>query len=124
MILTTTEQVPGHRVAAIIGIARGSSIRAKHIGRDLITALRSLIGGELKEYGELIVETRKLSLERMEQQAERMGANAVINVRFETSQVMAGAAELLAYGTAVKLESISESGGAGSRTVDDGAKRE
>lgn len=104
MIVTTTEQVPGYAVREILGIARGSSIRAKHLGKDLITGLRSIIGGELKEYGELIVETRKQSLDRMRAQAERMGADAVVNVRFETSQVMAGAAELLAYGTAVKLE--------------------
>ena len=104
MILTTTERVPGHAVTEILGIARGSSIRAKHVGKDLLTVLRSLVGGELKEYGELLVETRKLSLDRMRQQAERMGADAVINVRFETSQVLAGAAELLAYGTAVKLQ--------------------
>lgn len=103
MIITTTEQVPGHTVAQILGIARGSSIRAKHLGKDVITALRNIVGGELKEYGELLVETRKQSLDRMQLQAERMGADAVVNVRFETSQVMAGAAELLAYGTAVKL---------------------
>lgn len=109
MIITTTEEVPGQTVAEILGIARGSSIRAKHLGKDLITALRGLVGGELKEYGELIVETRKLSLQRMQSQAERMGADAVVNVRFETSQVMAGAAELLAYGTAVKLQATEPS---------------
>jgi uncharacterized protein YbjQ (UPF0145 family) len=103
MIVTTTEQIPGQTVTEILGIARGSSIRAKHLGKDLITALRSIVGGELKEYGELIVETRKQSLDRMQLQAERMGADAIVTVRFETSQVMAGAAELLAYGTAVKI---------------------
>jgi uncharacterized protein YbjQ (UPF0145 family) len=112
MIVTTTEHIPDRAVTQILGIARGSSIRAKHLGKDLITALRSIVGGELKEYGELIVETRKQSLERMQLQAERMGADAVVNVRFETSQVMAGAAELLAYGTAVKLQLTNDMPGA------------
>ena len=104
MIITTTENLPGQQVSEILGVARGSSIRAKHIGKDIITGLRTLVGGELKEYGELIVETRNQSLQRMEQQARQMGADAVINVRFETSQVMKGASELLAYGTAVTLK--------------------
>ena len=105
MIITTTETIPGQQVGEILGVARGSSIRAKHIGKDILTGLRTLVGGELKEYGELIVETRNQSLQRMEQQARQLGADAVINVRFETSQVMKGASELLAYGTAVTLKS-------------------
>ena len=107
MIVTTTETVPGHEVSEILGVARGSSIRAKHIGKDIVTGLRTLVGGELKEYGELIVETRNQSLQRMEKQARQLGADAVINVRFETSQVMKGASELLAYGTAVTLKPSS-----------------
>ena len=77
MIVTTTETVPGHEVSEILGVARGSSIRAKHIGKDIVTGLRTLVGGELKEYGELIVETRNQSLQRMEKQARQLGAERV-----------------------------------------------
>ena len=104
MILVTTDFVPGHRVTESLGLVRGSTIRAKHIGKDIIAGLRTLFGGEIKEYTEMLVESRAESMRRMEAQAERLEADAVINVRFVTSQVMAGAAELLAYGTAVKLE--------------------
>ena len=91
-------------VAESLGLVRGSTIRAKHLGKDFLAALRTLVGGEIKEYTEMLIESRNESLRRMEAQAEKLGADAVINVRFVTSQVMAGAAELLAYGTAVKLE--------------------
>ena len=104
MIVVTTDYVPGHRVTEAVGIARGSTIRAKHVGKDLLAALRTLVGGEIKEYTEMLVEARNESTKRMVAQAEKMGGDAVINVRFVTSQVMAGAAELLAYGTAVKIE--------------------
>ena len=103
MIIVTTEQVPGHTVVEALGVVRGSSIRAKHVGKDIVAGLRSIVGGEVKEYTEMLIETRNESLRRMSAMAEKMGADAVINVRFTTSQVMAGAAELLAYGTAVKL---------------------
>ena len=104
MILVTTDFVPGHRVTESLGLVRGSTIRAKHVGKDIIAGLRTLFGGEIKEYTEMLVESRAESMRRMEAQAEKLKADAVINVRFVTSQVMAGAAELLAYGTAVKLE--------------------
>jgi uncharacterized protein YbjQ (UPF0145 family) len=104
MIIVTTDFVPGYRVGKCLGIARGSTIRAKHVGKDIVAGLRTLFGGEIKEYTEMLVESRAESMRRMEEQAERMKADAVINVRFVTSQVMAGAAELLAYGTAVQLE--------------------
>jgi len=104
MIIVNTDFVPGHRVSKICGMVRGSTIRAKHIGKDLLAALRTLVGGEIKEYTEMLVEARNEALKRMEQQAEALNADAVINVRFATSQVMSGAAELLAYGTAVVLE--------------------
>jgi uncharacterized protein YbjQ (UPF0145 family) len=104
MIIVNTDFVPGHRVSEVRGLVRGSTIRAKHIGKDLLAALRTLVGGEIKEYTEMLVEARNESLRRMELQAEKLQADAIINCRFVTSQVMSGAAELLAYGTAVMLE--------------------
>jgi uncharacterized protein YbjQ (UPF0145 family) len=104
MIIVNTDFVPGQRVSKVCGMVRGSTIRAKHIGKDLLAALRTLVGGEIKEYTEMLVESRNESLKRMELQARELNADAVINVRFVTSQVMSGAAELLAYGTAVMLE--------------------
>jgi len=104
MITVNTDFVSGHRISETLGIVRGSTIRAKHLGKDIIAGLRTLIGGEIKEYTEMIVESRNESMRRMEAQAKKLGADAVVNVRYVTSQVMTGAAELLAYGTAVKLE--------------------
>jgi uncharacterized protein YbjQ (UPF0145 family) len=104
MIVVNTDFVPGHKVSESLGLVRGSTIRAKHVGKDIVAGLRTLFGGEIKEYTEMLIESRAESIQRMEAQAERLKADAVINVRFVTSQVMAGAAELLAYGTAVKLE--------------------
>ncbi len=104
MIVVTTDFIPGHQIREAVGMVRGSTIRAKHIGKDIVAGLRTLLGGEIKEYTEMLVEARAESMRRMELQAEKLGANAIINVRFVTSQVMAGAAELLAYGTAVKVE--------------------
>jgi len=103
MQIHNTDYVPGQRVIESLGLVRGSTIRAKHIGKDIMAGLRMLVGGEIKEYSEMIIESRNEAVRRMQAQAERLGADAVINVRFVTSQVMAGAAELLAYGTAVKL---------------------
>ena len=103
MIVVNTDYVPGHRVTEALGVVRGSTIRSKHIGKDILAGLRSIIGGEVKEYTEMLVEARNESLRRMADQAESIRADAVINVRFVTSQVMSGAAELLAYGTAVKI---------------------
>jgi uncharacterized protein YbjQ (UPF0145 family) len=107
MILVTTDFVSGYRVTESLGLVRGSTIRAKHVGKDIVASLRTIFGGEIKEYTEMLVESRAESMRRMEAQAEKLKADAVINVRFVTSQVMAGAAELLAYGTAVKLEKES-----------------
>lgn len=103
MIVVNTETVPGHEVAEALGIVRGSTIRAKHIGRDIMASLRNVVGGEVKEYTEMLTETRNESVHRMKQEARALGADAVVNLRFSTSQVMAGAAELLAYGTAVRF---------------------
>ncbi len=104
MIVVTTDFVQGRKISEMLGLVRGSTIRAKHLGKDIMAGLRSLVGGEIKEYTEMLIESRNESLRRMEAHAEKLGADAVINVRFVTSQVMGGAAELLAYGTAVKLE--------------------
>ena len=104
MITVTTDFLPGKEISEAIGVVRGSTIRAKHIGKDIMAGLRMLIGGEVKEYTEMLTEARNESVRRMEAQAEKMGADAVINLRYMTSQVMSGAAEMLAYGTAVKLK--------------------
>ena len=106
MIIVNTETVPGYRVKETLGIARGNTIRAKHVGKDILAGFRMLIGGEIKEYTEMLTEARNAALQRMEWDAENKGADAVVNMRFVTSQVMSGAAELLAYGTAVKLEKV------------------
>ena len=104
MIVVNTETVPGHGVVEALGVVRGSTIRAKHIGKDIMASLRNIVGGEVKEYTEMLTETRNESVQRMKREAAALGADAVVNLRFTTSQVMAGAAELLAYGTAVKIE--------------------
>ncbi len=106
MIIVTTDFIPGYEITETLGVARGSTIRAKHIGKDILAGLRMLIGGEIKEYTEMLTEARNAAMQRMEWDAENLGADAVVNVRFATSQVMSGAAELLAYGTAVKLKRV------------------
>jgi uncharacterized protein YbjQ (UPF0145 family) len=105
MIITNVENVPGKVIAEHFGIVQGSTVRAKNVGRDIMASLKNLVGGELKGYTELLNEARRESLDRMEEQAKTMGANAVVNVRFATSSVAQGASELFAYGTAVRLES-------------------
>lgn len=103
MILTNVEAVPGKQIAEHYGIVQGSTIRAKHVGRDIMAGLKNIVGGELKGYTELLVEARKEAIARMTAQAQELGANAIVNVRFSTSSVAQGAAEILCYGTAVKL---------------------
>ena len=103
MILSTTENLPGKKVTEILGIARGSTVRARNIGRDLFAGLKNIIGGELSEYTKLQAESREQALQRMIQDAERLGADAIINIRISTSVITQGAAEILAYGTAVKI---------------------
>lgn len=102
MIVVSTESVPGYQITESLGIVRGSTIRAKHIGKDFMAALRNIVGGEVKEYTEMLIEARNESMNRMVAHAEKLGADAVVGVRFVTSQVMAGAAELSCYGTAVR----------------------
>ncbi len=103
MIIVTTDFIPGKQISETLGIARGSTIRAKHVGKDILATFRMLVGGELKEYSEMFVEARNEAQNRMISHAEKINADAIINVRYTTSQVAAGAAELLVYGTAVKL---------------------
>ena len=103
LIIVTTPDVPGRPISETIGLVRGNTIRAKHVGKDILASLRMLVGGEIKEYTEMLTEARNEALLRMKAEATDQGADAVVNVRFITSQVMSGAAELLAYGTAVKL---------------------
>ena len=104
MTLTNIESVPGKTITKFYGLVSGSTVRAKHIGRDLMASLKNIVGGELKGYTELLQEARDDALARMIAQAESLGANAVVNVRFSTSSVTQGAAELFAYGTAVTVE--------------------
>lgn len=103
MILTTTETVPGKEITELLGIARGSTVRARNVGRDFIAGLKNIVGGELDEYTKLQAESREQAMHRMIQDAQKMGADAIVNVRLATSVVTQGAAEILAYGTAVKL---------------------
>ncbi len=104
MILVNTDNVPGREITTTLGLVRGSTIRSKHVGKDLLAVFRMVVGGEIKEYTEMLDEARSQAVQRMVQEAERLGADAVVNLRFTTSQVMSGAAEILAYGTAVKLK--------------------
>jgi uncharacterized protein YbjQ (UPF0145 family) len=104
MVVVNTEAIPGHTIREIKGLVQGNTIRAKHLGRDFAAGLKNLVGGELVGYTELLVEARRQALERMLAQAEQLGANAVVNVRFTTSAITQGAAELYAYGTAVVAE--------------------
>ncbi|MBC7114269.1 MAG: YbjQ family protein [Archaeoglobi archaeon] len=106
MIVTTTDFVPGYEVSEILGVVFGNTVRAKHIGKDITAALKNIVGGELEEYTEMLRDAREEAMNRMINEAKKLGADAVLNVRFTTSQTMAGAAELLAYGTAVKLRKL------------------
>ena len=104
MLMTNLESVPGRAVVRHLGLVQGSTVRTKNIGRDIMAGLKNLVGGELKGYTELLREARQEAMDRLAQQAAAAGANAVLNVRFTTSSVAQGAAELLAYGTAVELD--------------------
>ena len=104
LILTNLETVPGRRILEHYGLVSGSTVRAKHVGRDIAASLKNIVGGELKGYTELLRESRDEAVRRMVEQARALGANAVINIRFSTSSITQGAAELYAYGTAVRVE--------------------
>jgi uncharacterized protein YbjQ (UPF0145 family) len=106
MIISTTDFIPGKKVVKIFGVVTGNTVRARHIGKDILAALKNLVGGEIQEYTKLLSEAREQALDRMKEKAKELGANAVINVRFSTSYVMQNAAEILVYGTAVYVEEI------------------
>ena len=104
MIITTSGQVEGTKITKTVGLVKGSTIRAKHVGRDIMAGFRQFVGGEISEYTKMMAEAREESIRRMEEDAEKKGANAIISTRFATSMVMSNAAEVLAYGTGVVLE--------------------
>ena len=103
MIISTTEYVAGREVAKTLGVARGSTVRARHIGRDITAALKNIVGGEVSEYTKLQADAREQAIQRLVADAEKMGADAIVGMRITTALVATGAAEILAYGTAVKL---------------------
>ena len=104
MLITNIETIPGKKIVKLFGLVTGSTVRAKHVGRDIMAGFKNIFGGELKGYTELLAESRAQSIERMVEQAAGMGANAIVNVRFSTSSIAAGAAELYVYGTAVQVQ--------------------
>lgn len=104
MIIVTSDGIEGKRIVKTLGLVKGSTIRARHVGRDITASLRSIVGGEITEYTKLMAEAREQAIHRMVEQAEKMGANAIVDTRFVTSMVMSGASELLVYGTAVVVE--------------------
>jgi len=103
MAISNTESIPGRKIVEFYGVVTGNTVRAKHVGRDIMAGLKNIVGGELKGYTELLQDSRKEATERMIEHAQSMGANAVVNVRFATSSISQGAAELFAYGTAVRV---------------------
>lgn len=104
MIITTTETISGKKVVKTLGLVKGNTIRARHVGRDIVAGFRNIVGGEIVEYTKMLAESREQALDRMQDKAEKLGANAVVGMRFITASIMGGAAELLAYGTAVIVE--------------------
>ncbi len=104
MLLATTETIPGKTITQCLGLVRGNTIRGRHVGKDLLACLRNLVGGEIVEYTKLLGESREQALDRMAEEANKLGANAIVGVRFSTSEVATHAAEILAYGTAVVVE--------------------
>jgi uncharacterized protein YbjQ (UPF0145 family) len=104
MIITNTEFITGKEIKELLGLVKGNTIQAKSIGKDIKAGFRHMVGGEIKEYTQMLAESREVALKRMKDKANKLGADAIINVRFMTSAIMGGAAEILAYGTAVKLK--------------------
>ncbi len=103
MTISTTDKIPNKEITEILGIARGSTVRARNIGRDIMAGLKNIVGGEIEEYTKLQAQSREQALQRMIDDAQRLGADAIVNVRFTTSMIMKGASEILAYGTAIKI---------------------
>ncbi len=104
MIVTTTETIPGKKITTVFGTVKGNTIRARHVGHDIMAGLRTVVGGEIDEYTKLMAEAREQAIDRMKKDARRLGGNAVVGLRITTSMIASGAAEILAYGTAVKAE--------------------
>ena len=104
MIVVTTDTIPGKRVVRTLGLVKGNTIRARHVGKDILAGLKGLVGGEISEYTKMVAESREQCVDRLVEEAEAKGANAVVGLRFTTASMMQGAAELLAYGTAVLIE--------------------
>ena len=104
MIVVTSDSIPGRRVVKTLGLVKGNTIRARHVGKDILAGLKGLVGGEIAEYTKMVAESREQSLDRLVEEAEALGANAVVGIRFTTASMMQGAAELLAYGTALIVE--------------------
>jgi uncharacterized protein YbjQ (UPF0145 family) len=104
MMIVTTDEIPGKTIKKTLGLVRGNTIRARHIGRDISAALRNIVGGEITDYTKMMAESREQALDRMVEEAESLGANAIVGLRFSTSMIMQSASEILAYGTAVTLE--------------------
>jgi len=104
LIITTSDQVEGKKITKTIGLVRGSTIRARHVGRDIMAGLRSLVGGEITDYTKMMAEAREQAIQRMVEDAEKKGANAVVGMKFTTSMIMSNASEILAYGTGVVVE--------------------
>lgn len=104
MIIVTSPEIPGKKIKRTLGLVRGNTIRARHVGKDIMAGLRNLVGGEVTEYAKLLAESREQALDRMQEEAEQLGADAIISLQFQTSVMMGGAAEMMAYGTAVVLE--------------------
>ncbi len=104
MIVTSRDNVAGHEILQELGLVRGSTIRARHIGRDILAGLKSLVGGEIQEYTKMMAEAREQAIDRMKTEAKATGANAIVSVRFSTAYVMGGTAEIMVYGAAVQIE--------------------
>jgi uncharacterized protein YbjQ (UPF0145 family) len=104
MIVTTTAEIQGMRVVRTLGLVRGNTIRARAIGRDIMAVMRAIAGGEISEYTKMLAESREQAIDRMVEEAESLGANAIVGLRFQTSMIMSGAAEIMSYGTAVQVE--------------------
>lgn len=108
ILMVTSEQIPDRKIVRVVGLVRGNSVRARHVGRDILAVFRNIAGGEIREYTKLLAESREQALDRMAEQALSLGANAVVGLRFSTSMIMGGAAEILAYGTAVIVSGPKE----------------
>ena len=104
MLLSTTDIICDRKIIKHLGLVRGNTIRARHVGKDIMAGLRNLVGGEVKEYTKLMAESREQSIDRMVEEAKNLGANAIVGIKFSTSEIMSGAAEILVYGTAVVVE--------------------